>query len=109
VKIALFLSKSAPTNLSSNQQTNTAWHILGSFDIPPGAIALSTSKPYGGGAGGVETTEWSVVADSKNMMYYVKMFANTNAQAFDFKKVGMNAKEIKVYDLDRPQTYIQLN
>ncbi len=106
---ALFLSKSAPTNLSSNQQTNTAWHILGSFDIPPGAIALSASNPYGGGAGGVEITEWSVVADNKNMMYYVKMFANTNVQVFDFKKVDMNAKEIKLYDLDRPQTHIQLN
>jgi choloylglycine hydrolase len=106
---ALFLSKSAPTNLSANQQTNTAWHILGSFDIPPGAISLSASNPYGGGAGGVETTEWSIVADNKNMMYYVKMFANTNVQAFDFKKADMNAKEIKVYDLDRPQTYIQLN
>lgn len=106
---ALFLSKSAPTNLSSTQQTNTAWHILGSFDIPPGAISLSASNPYGGGAGGVETTEWSIVADSKNMMYYVKMFANTNVQAFDFKKADMDAKEIKVYDLDRPQTYIQLN
>ena len=106
---ALFLANSAPTNLSSEQQTNTAWHILGSFDIPPGAIALSASNPYGGGAGGVEVTEWSVVADTKNMMYYVKMFANTNVQAFDFKKVDVNAKEMKYYDLDRPQTYIQIN
>ncbi|SNX28598.1 choloylglycine hydrolase [Polynucleobacter meluiroseus] len=106
---ALFLSKSAPTNLSSDQQTNTAWHILGSFDIPPGAISLPATNAYGGGAGGVEITEWSIVADNKNMMYYVKMFANTNVQAFDFKKVDVNAKEIKVYDLDRPQTYIQIN
>lgn len=105
---AVFLSKSAPANLSSSQQTNTAWHILGSFDIPPGAISLSPGG-FGGGSGGFETTEWSVVADNKNMMYYVKMFTNTNLQAFDFKKVDMNAKEIKVYDLDGPQTYKQLN
>jgi choloylglycine hydrolase len=106
---ALFLSNSAPTNVSSEQQTNTAWHILGSFDIPPGAISLSASNPYGGGSGGVEISEWSIVADTKNMMYYVKMFANTNVQAFDFKRVDVHAKEIKIYDLDRPQTYIQIN
>ena len=106
---ALFFSKSAPVNLSSEQQTNTAWHILGSFDIPPGAISLPATNPYGGGTGGVEITEWSVVADNKNMMYYVKMFSNTNVQAFNFKKVDVNAGQIQEFDLDRPQTYIQIN
>lgn len=106
---ALFLSKSAPTNVSTEQQTNTAWHILGSFDIPPGAISLPASNAYGGGAGGVETTEWTIVADNKNMVYYVKMFDNTNVQAFDLKKIDFNAKEIKYYSLDKPQTYIPIN
>lgn len=106
---ALFLSNSAPTNLSSEKQTNTAWHILGSFDIPPGAISLSASNPYGGGANGNEITEWSVVADTKNMMYYVKMFANTNVQAFDLKKIDVNAKDVKYYEVNIPQTYIQIN
>jgi len=62
---ALFLSKSAPAMNTTVQQTNTAWHILGSFDIPPGAISLPATNAYGGGAGGVEITEWSVVADNK--------------------------------------------
>ena len=106
---ALFLTKSAPTNYSTAQQTNTAWHILGSFDIPPGAISLPASNAYGGGAGGVEITEWTVVADNKNMMYYVKMFETTNVQAFDLKKIDMNAKDIKYYSLDKPQSYISVN
>jgi choloylglycine hydrolase len=106
---ALFLSKSAPTNLNTEQQAHTAWHILGSFDIPPGAISLPATNSYGGGAGGVEITEWTVVADNKNMKYYVKMFETTNVQAFDMRKVDVNAKEVKFYDLNKPQSYILIN
>jgi choloylglycine hydrolase len=106
---ALFLSKSVPTNYTTVQQTNTAWHILGSFDIPPGAISLPATNAYGGGAGGIEITEWSIVADNKNLMYYVKMFETTNVQAFDLKKIDPNQKGIKYYDLNKPQTYIQIN
>lgn len=106
---AVFLSKSAPTSYSTVQQTNTAWHILGSFDIPPGAISLPATNAYGGGAGGIEITEWTVVADNKNMMYYLKMFESTNVQAFDFKRIEVNAKQIKYYDLNKPQTYIPIN
>lgn len=106
---ALFLTKSVPTNKTTAQQTNTAWHILGSFDIPPGAISLPATNAYGGGAGGVEITEWTVVADNKNMMYYVKMFDNTNVQSFDLKKIDPNAKGVQFINLDRPQTYINLN
>lgn len=106
---ALFLSKSAPTSLTTVQQTNTAWHILGNFDIPPGAISLPATNAYGGGAGGVEITEWSVVSDNKNLVYYVKMFDNTNVQAFDLKKIDFDAKEVKYYSLDKPQSYIAIN
>lgn len=106
---ALFLSKSVPTTYTTVQQTNSAWHILGSFDIPPGAISLPASNAYGGGAGGIEITEWSVVADNKNMVYYVKMFESTNVQAFDLKKIDFNAKDIKFYNVNIPQTYVPIN
>jgi choloylglycine hydrolase len=106
---ALFLTKSVPTTYSTAQHTNTAWHILGSFDIPPGAISLPASNAYGGGAGGIEITEWSVVADNKNLLYYVKMFESTNVQAFDFKKIDLNLKGVQFYNLDKPQTYIPIN
>jgi choloylglycine hydrolase len=106
---ALFLSKSVPSNYSTVQQTNTAWHILGSFDIPPGAISLPASNAYGGGVGGIEITEWSIVADNKNKVYYLKMFNNTNVQSFDLKKIDVNAKELKYYDVNKPQTYISIN
>ena len=70
---------------------------------------FADSVAYGGGAGGIEVTEWSVVADNKNMMYYLKMFESTNVQAFDLKRMEVNAKQIKYYDVNKPQTYISIN
>lgn len=106
---ALFLTKSVPATYSTAQQNNTAWHILGSFDIPPGAISLPATNAYGGGAGGIEVTEWSVVADNKNMTYNLKMFETTNIYSFDMKKMDVNAKEIKYIKLDKPLATIQVN
>ena len=106
---ALFLSKSTPTSYTTVEQTNAAWHILGSFDIPPGAITLPASNPYGGGAGGIEITEWSIVADNKNMIYAVKMFETTNIYSFDLKKIDVHANEIAYYKLDKPQIPVLVN
>ncbi|QWD90384.1 linear amide C-N hydrolase [Polynucleobacter sp. MWH-Braz-FAM2G] len=106
---ALFLSKSVPTSYPTTQQVNTAWHILGSFDIPPGAISLPATNAYGGGAGGIEITEWSVVADNKNLVYNLKMFESTNIYTYDLKKMDMNAKEIKYIKLDKPLSTISVN
>ena len=64
---------------------------------------------YGGGAGGIEITEWTIVADNKNMIYYLKMFESTNVQSFDLKKIDVNAKQIKYYDVNKPQSYIAIN
>jgi choloylglycine hydrolase len=106
---ALFLSKSVPTSYPTTQQVNTAWHILGSFDIPPGAISLPASNAYGGGAGGIETTEWAVVADNKNMVYNLKMFETTNIYTYDLKKMDVNAKQIQYIKLDKPLSTISVN
>lgn len=106
---AVFLSSSVPTNFTTSQASAAAWHILGSFDIPPGSVTLPASNPYGGGAGGYEITEWSVVANNKEMTYSVKMYENTNVYSFDFKKMDVNAKEIKFTKLDKPKMTVPVN
>ena len=106
---AIFLSNSVPTNFTSAQMSDAAWHILGSFDIPPGSVTLPASNPYGGGTGGFEVTEWSVVANNKNMTYNVKMYANTNIYSFDLKKMDVNAKEIQYIKLDKSTVVIPVN
>lgn len=97
---ALFFSSSAPTNMTASQQVATAFHILNNFDIPPGAVQLSSSNPYGGGGSGYERTEWCVVVDAKNLIYYVRTFVNPTVQMLDMKKLDLNAKEIKNFSLN---------
>lgn len=106
---ALFLSKSVPTKYSTEQMVNAAWHITGSFDIPPGAITLTADNPYGGGVDGIEISEWIIVADAKNMIYNIKMFETTNVYAFDLKKIDVNAERLIYMKLDQPQSQILLN
>jgi choloylglycine hydrolase len=106
---ALFLSKSVPASYSTEKMVNAAWHITGSFDIPPGAITLTADNPYGGGVDGIEISEWIIVADSKNLIYNVKMFETTNVYAFDLKKMNFDAKELTFLKLDKPQMPIQMN
>ncbi|HAT39656.1 MAG TPA: hypothetical protein DCW35_07055 [Polynucleobacter sp.] len=106
---AVFLSRSVPTNFTTAQASAAAGHILGSFDIPPGAVTLPASNPYGGASGGYEITEWSVVANNKEMPYSVKMYENTNIYSYDLKKIDVNAKEIKYTKLDKLKIVFPLN
>ncbi|QWD61841.1 linear amide C-N hydrolase [Polynucleobacter sp. MWH-UH25E] len=106
---ALFLSNSVPASFTNAQMGDAAWHILGSFDIPPGSVTLPASNPYGGGLGGYEVTEWSVVANNKSMTYSVKMYENTNIYEFDFKKFDFNSKEIKSTKLNQPRLIFPVN
>ena len=106
---ALFLANSVPNNYSTAQMNAAAWHILGSFDIPPGSVTLPATNPYGGGIGGFEVTEWSVTANNKNMTYMVKMYENTNVYVFDLKKMDVNTKEIKYTKLNQPLLTIPVN
>lgn len=107
IRAAVYVS-SAPKG-DAKQQVNTAWHIMDNFDITPGSINLPASNPYGGGAGGYEITEWTVVADSKNQLYYVRTFENPSPQVFDLKKADLNAKELKFIKLNSAPSLQQLN
>ena len=106
---AIFLSDAVPKTFTAAQMNSAAWHIIGSFDIPPGSVTLPASNPYGGGTGGYEVTEWSVVANNKNMTYSSKMYENTNIYTYDLKKMDVNAKEVKYIKLDKPLSTISVN
>ena len=105
---ALFFSASAPTTATAEQQVPIAFHILNNFDIPPGSIKLSESNPYGGGASGFEKTEWCSVADAKNLVYYVKTFDNQTIQMLDMKKLDLDGKEIKTFQLQPQEVRLEI-
>jgi choloylglycine hydrolase len=105
---AAFYSNSVNAQQTADKQVAAAFHILNNFDIPPGAIQLSSKNPYGGGADGFERTEWSAVADAKNLVYYVKTYGNPTVQWLDMKKVNMDAKEIKTYKLQDNEVRVEI-
>lgn len=105
---ALFFSSSAPTDATADKQVAIAFHILNNFDIPPGSIQLSSSNPYGGGGTGYERTEWSTVADAKNLVYYIKTYDNPTVQVLDMKNVDLSAKDVKTYTLQTKEVRIDL-
>lgn len=106
---AIAYTAAAPKQLTTTQQINTAWHILNNFDIPPGSIRLPSSNPYGGGAGGYETTQWSTVADAKNLTYQVRTYDNQTIQQFDLKQVDLSGKEIRTIPLKTAPLVDSLN
>jgi choloylglycine hydrolase len=107
---ALLLSHFAPTNLTTKQQVGTAFRILGQFDLPPGSILLPPGGSFGG-AGSVTTyeiTEWSVVADQKNLVYYIRTFDNPQLRSLNFDQLPLDGGAIKVMPLDQPTQTIVL-
>lgn len=105
---AVFFSNAAPVEATAEQQVAAAFHILNNFDIPPGAIQLSSSNPYGGGSGGFEKTEWTSVADAKNLIYYIKTFDNQTIQYLDMKKIDLNATKIKSFKLRTDEIRLEI-
>lgn len=104
---AVAYAASAPVD-SAEKQVATAFHILNNFDIPPGAIQLSNSNPYGGDTGGYEKTEWLSVIDAKNLVYFVKTFENPTVQMLSMKNVDLDAKEIKTYPLGTNEVRLEI-
>ena len=105
---ATFFATAAPTDATAENQVAVVFHILNNFDIPPGAIQLSSKNPYGGGSGGFEKTEWLSVIDAKNLVYYVKTYENPTVQMLDMKKVNLDAKDIKTYTLQTKEVRLEI-
>ncbi len=107
IRVVMY-SSAASTALPADAQVVVAFHILNNFDIPPGAIQLSSDNPYGGGGGGFERTEWLSVADAKNLVYYVKTFENPTVQMLAMKDIDFNAKDIKVFQLQSNEVRLKI-
>jgi len=98
VRASLYVSK-APTDETTTEQMNAAWHIMNNFDIPPGALPLTSGGAYGGGVGGYETTEWTSMADIKGGSYYLKSYESQATQSLSFTDFDLEAKEMTSFPL----------
>ena len=59
-----------------------------------------------GGAGSVTTyeiTEWSVVADQKNLVYYIQTYDNPELRSFNIDQLPLDSGDIKLMPVDQPR------
>ena len=101
---AFTFARFAPTNLSTQQQVGTAFRILGQFDLPPGSISLPVGSAYGGAdtSASYEITEWTAVADMKNLVYYIQTYDNPDLRSLRFDQLPLAGGQIKTMPLDQP-------
>ena len=84
-----------------------AWHLINMFDIPPGSV-LGSAKPDANGGYGSDYTQYTTVADSKNLVYYARYFGGSDIYEFNIKDFDLNAKEVKQWANGTTSTYIKM-
>ena len=95
VRAAIF-SQSAAPNASAEDAVLGAFHILNQFDIPDGSVVnAAVSKPTN------EITEWTSVADLKNLRWYFRTYKDQSIRMVDLKQAMEAAKgEIRTIDME---------
>jgi choloylglycine hydrolase len=86
VRAAIY-SQSAVPNATADDAVLSAFHILNQFDIPEGSVQNSA---IGGTVN--EITEWTSVADLKNLRWYYRTFEDQSIHMVDLKQAIDAAK-----------------
>ena len=78
---AVVYSQSAAPNATADDAVLSAFHILNQFDIPKGAVVNSAiGEPVD------EITEWTSVADLKNLRWYFRSYDDQSIHMVDLKE-----------------------
>jgi len=84
---AVAFSQSAAPNATADDAVLSAFHILNQFDIPEGSVVNSAiGKPVD------EITEWTSVADLKNLRWYFRTHSDQSIRMVDLKQAVEAAK-----------------
>jgi choloylglycine hydrolase len=86
VRAAIYGQSAAP-NDTAQDAVLSAFHILNQFDIPKGSVQ---SSAIGGTVD--EITEWTSVADLKNLRWYFRTFGDQSIRMVDLKEAVAAAK-----------------
>ena len=82
VRAAIYGQSAAP-NDTAEYAVVSLFHILNQFDIPKGSVQ---SSAVGGTVD--EITEWTSVADLKNLRWYFRTFGDQSIRMIDLKEAG---------------------
>jgi len=93
---AVVFSQSAVPNATAEDAVLSAFHILNQFDIPKGSLLNSA-----GGETLSEITEWTSVADLKNLRWYFRTFTDQSIHMVDLKQAVEAAKgEVSTIEME---------
>jgi choloylglycine hydrolase len=107
VRAAMF-SQSAAPNKTAEDAVLAAFHILNQFDIPEGSVVnAAVGQPFN------EITEWTSVADLKNLRWYFRTHEDQSIHVVDLKLAVESAKsEVSTIEMEgtkQPITDISAN
>jgi choloylglycine hydrolase len=93
---AVLYSQNAAPNATAQDAVLSAFHILNQFDIPKGSVVnAAIGQPVD------EITEWTSVADLKNLRWYFRTFKDQAIRMVDLKEALAAAKgEIATIDME---------
>ena len=95
VRAAIYGQSVAP-NDTAEDAVLSLFHILNQFDIPKGSVQ---SSAVGGTVD--EITEWTSVADLKNLRWYFRTFADQSIRMVDLKEAVAAAKgEMRTIEIE---------
>ncbi len=93
---AVVFSQSAAPNKTADDAVLAAFHILNQFDIPKGSVMNSAV-----GEPTAEITEWTSVADLKNLRWYFRTVTDQSIRVVDLKEALEAAKgEIATIEME---------
>jgi choloylglycine hydrolase len=105
---AVMFSQSAVPNKTAEDAVLAAFHILNQFDIPEGSVVnAAVGQPFN------EITEWTSVADLKNLRWYFRTHEDQSIHVVDLKQAVESAKgEVSTIEMEgtkQPMTDVSAN
>jgi choloylglycine hydrolase len=93
---AVIFSQSAVPNATAEDAVLAVFHIINQFDIPKGSVMNSAI-----GEPTAEITEWTAVADLKNLRWYFRTHEDQSIHVVDLKQAVESAKgEISTIEME---------
>ncbi|MFY9630492.1 MAG: choloylglycine hydrolase family protein [Candidatus Cybelea sp.] len=99
IRAVAFVQSMEPAK-DAAEGVNAASAMLNSFDIPKGLVR----EPTSGDSYMIGYTQWSVIADTRNRVYYYWTMYDRRMRGVDFSKLDFDAPKPSSFPLDRVRT-----
>jgi choloylglycine hydrolase len=102
---AVAFSQAQQPSATAQEAVLSAFHILNQFDIPYGVVHGTI-----GSASALERTQWTTVADTKNLRWYFKTYGDQSIHMIDLNKALDDARgQVRTIRMGTDQPIIDLS